>query len=313
MNLSHIIRKSANNIFYKIILFCFIKFRKLILKIYDPTISYRLDVILNLDNPLVKNEMFFPLSHNLPYILIKHPLYSDNVGVIAKYVFKKYSDLMVIDIGANIGDTIFMVKNHVDVPMLCIEGDSNYYKILEKNKASFKNVFTVNAFVSNNSTSIEGKLNATLGTGQIIYDNSNRLNMKTLDEIFVENKLEYNPKLLKIDTDGFDFKIIRGASNYINNYKPIIFFEYDPHCFLMNQENGLSIFSYLATMGYQIAIFYDNYGKAMSIQNLSDKIALKVAHHYMLNRNGNTYYDICCFNEDDNDVLTNLISSILID
>jgi hypothetical protein len=44
-----------------------------------------------------------PLSDELPIFLRSDPLYSGNQGRIAACLSAKYSDLMVIDIGANIG------------------------------------------------------------------------------------------------------------------------------------------------------------------------------------------------------------------
>ncbi len=39
----------------------------------------------------------------------------------------------MIDIGANIGDSVAVIRNLVQCPILCIEGDSQFVNIPEKN------------------------------------------------------------------------------------------------------------------------------------------------------------------------------------
>lgn len=46
----------------------------------------------------------------------------------------------------------------------------------------------------------------------------------TLDSIVTIYHFE--PNLIKIDTDGFDFKVLRGAQRTLKEYAPVIFFEW---------------------------------------------------------------------------------------
>src|SRR6266852_517263 len=87
---------------------------------FDPMVRYNLAGL----------ELRLPLSHNLPLYRRSFPLYSSNVGRIAAAVAAKYRDIHVIDIGANIGDTVAIVRAQVNCPILCVEGDASVCEIL---------------------------------------------------------------------------------------------------------------------------------------------------------------------------------------
>lgn len=47
--------------------------------------------------------------------------------------------MTLIDVGANVGDTIAVVKTEVDVPVIGVEGDEVTFSYLEKNSKQFNN------------------------------------------------------------------------------------------------------------------------------------------------------------------------------
>ena len=59
----------------------------------------------------------------------------------------------------------------------------------------------------------------------------------------------FSPNFIKIDTDGFDFKVLRGANNTLKTYKPVIFFEWDKIHLQAQNEDFLSIFPTTPTNG----------------------------------------------------------------
>ncbi|MBD2129906.1 hypothetical protein NDI39_22750 [Microcoleus sp. ZQ-A2] len=82
-------------------------------------------------------NLLLPFSHQLPFILKTYPLYSSNLARLAKYVKEKYEHLKFIDIGANIGDSIALLRKEAVFPILCIEGDEQFLSALEKNATFF--------------------------------------------------------------------------------------------------------------------------------------------------------------------------------
>ena len=111
-------------------------------------------IILMVDDPLVKCKigkftLLLPLSHNLPLYLKDYPNYSYNIGRISMLVKEKYPTLALIDIGANIGDSVAIIRTEVNFPILCIEGNQYFFKILEKNAIFFPDVYLENTYVGN--------------------------------------------------------------------------------------------------------------------------------------------------------------------
>jgi FkbM family methyltransferase len=205
----------------------------------------------------------------------------------------------MIDIGANIGDTVLMVKSKSDIPILCIEGENKFISYLHKNISKYKNVFVEESFVGDKK-SIKGNYILSGGSGRIIEDDKQtEINFKSLEEILTKYPEFKTCKLLKIDTDGFDCRIIKNEIAFIASVKPVIFFEYDP--FFYNKENSINVFDLLSEAGYSRAVFYENTGDYLLTTQLRDKELLADLHYYFSGRNMNRYCDIAVFPvEDDN-------------
>lgn len=106
------------------------KLRKKLVHKVDPLVRYR----------LCGNDILLPLSHGLPYFRKAFPEYSTNVARIAGIVKGKYNDLTFIDIGANIGDTLTILRGVAHFPILCIECEDRYFEILQKNSSNYSDI-----------------------------------------------------------------------------------------------------------------------------------------------------------------------------
>ena len=120
---------------------------------------------------------------------------------------------------------------------------------------------------------------------------------------FISSVIEKHPafanaKLLKIDTDGFDNKIIRGAATFLRQSKASIFFEYDPFYLAKQNENGPAIFDFLVDLGYDKWVIFDNHGRYLITLTKHDKHLFESLHQYY-NQEGNVYMDIWVIHESD--------------
>ena len=71
-----------------------------------------------------------------------------------------------------------------------------------------------------------------------------------------------NVRLLKIDTDGYDLRVIRGARRLLKATKPVLFFEYSPdHMAAVGEHQPMRVFDELGDLGYDRLLFYDNFGR----------------------------------------------------
>lgn len=251
-----------------------------------------------IDNIWVK----IPVSHNLPIFLGTHPLYSRNLPRISKIVYSKYPKLSLIDVGANIGDSVALIRNEVHFPILAIEGEPSLFSVLEQNSIKFDDLYIVKKFLGDCNVTINASISIEQGTMAYIKDDpscSDSINLQTLDDLLKDYPEFQDAKILKIDTDGFDLKILRGADNFLSEAKPVLFFEYSPFLLSQQQEDGLSIFPYLQSKGYKNLLIYDNLGYLMMQTTVDNLDLLSDLHNYFMSKKLQSYCDVCAFNDFD--------------
>lgn len=244
-------------------------------------------------------------SHRLPDILKKYPSYSMNLPRLVVKAITKYPQLRLVDVGANAGDTVALVRTMSNCPIYCVEGDDRYYRLLQGNMRQFDEVYLYNMYLGEVTGQVRSKTHAENGTLRLVNDVNKTVHVSTLDN-FIEREMIISAKVLKIDTDGYDFKILKGATKYLQNIKPLIFLEYDS-VFLEDQnDSGLDLFSYLQNHGYRAALFYDNYGRFLVSTEGLDSMLVRQLHGYIHKHKGAfQYYDICLFHEVDLDLFQN--------
>ena len=168
----------------------------------------------------------------------------------------------LIDIGAAIGDTILLINSNIDHAFdhaICIDGDSEFFSYLQKNLSSFTNVTCVHSLLSDTNSVNEKQLVRT-HSGTASAQGEAVVEAKTLDTILDELKIDFTIDLLKIDVDGYDGKVLKGAVKLLKQQKPNVIFEWHP---LLTSKTGNDLyepFFVLQSCGYQTFLFYSKYG-----------------------------------------------------
>ena len=251
--------------------------------------------------------MQIPFSHNLPFIFITCPQYADNLAVIAARVKLKYPAMTFIDIGANIGDTVALLREKADFPILCIEGDPYYFNLLKMNMKALSNVALEEVLIAESDSHISARLETQKGTAHLVKaEGSPTIRTARLGSVLKSQTQFAWAKMLKIDTDGFDGIIIRACGDYLQAAKPVLFFEYDPYFLQMQKDDGISIFKFLLDLGYEDALLYDNQGALSGTLELRDAKAAQAIHAKSSGFKGEFYYDICAFHQEDRDLFDDL-------
>lgn len=292
--LNRIIKKRNEGLFGKILNKIFLQLRHIYLLFNSSAlVTYDLEGI----------NISLPLRHDLPIVRKYFPLYDSNIGRIAKYLTKKYSGFQAIDIGANVGDTAIIIKSQLDIPILCIEADDLYSKLLKKNTMGLENLDYEQSFVGESGLG-NYQLVSYKGSARLIQtaNTQNNVAFKSLTEITEKHSQFNNVKFIKIDTDGFDCKIIRSNLDYLKLNKPVIFFEYDPYFLNLMGDDGLSVFNSLKNIGYEKLLIYDNTSVFKMSLNIQDVKALEELHLYYSGRQSEMYMDICAFHRDDSEL-----------
>ena len=249
-----------------------IEARKLILRAgSDPLVRYRIGAA----------ELELPLSHELPFHRSDHPDYGEAVGRIAAELGGP-----VVDVGANVGDTAAIVRAHSDVPILCVEGDDQFFPLLERNAEQFFDVELEPSYVRDNVVRAgEGRVERARGTARLVGgDRPGR----PLREILERHPRFARPALVKLDTDGMDVPILTANADLLGELQPVLFFEYDPHLGATPE-----VFVTLCDKGYEVAVVFENTGEYRETLALSDTARIAALHDEYTGHGGARYVDVC--------------------
>ena len=179
---------------------------------------------------------------------------------------------IVLDIGANIGAiSIALAKKHRNIEFHCFEPSPLVYNDLVFNK-SLNNITNLKAIKFAVSNSTENKINF---YSQISANNmglsSTKLNpdIDEYEKILVDNisideyatDLKHRIAVIKIDTQGSEFSVIKSAEETIKKNRPIIFFEFEEEYFKNNDErvkNKKDILEFFHNINYELYFLNEN-------------------------------------------------------
>ena len=249
-------------------------------------------------------DLLLPLSHQLPIYRSNHPLYSLNIGRIASCVVQKYPSTSIIDIGANVGDTAATIRANCKAPILCVEGDPYFFKLLQANVASsgMNDIEACFAFVGTERIERQGGLRHENGTASYSPNTPQSTHQIPLSEILTKLPNFRRSKLLKIDTDGYDCQILAAELNWISEARPIAFIEYDPYLTRIQGYDSRRIFSEMASVGYELALFWENTGEYLLSAELDDRALIEDIHLRYSQGAMRKYVDIAFIHQEDRDI-----------
>jgi FkbM family methyltransferase len=250
---------------------------KLIARITGRTIGFLLRHIGNdefVDTDLFGRSLLMPVSHFLPTTMAEFPQYNSPLVLAVEALSMgklQTPSLVVIDVGANIGDTAAIIEYHHPgiCSYFCIEPDPSLASICRENHATNPNVIVEQAFIGEDSDiSVrlidDGRANPST---QILSEPSSGKDMSALgrltrlDSIALDFcKRNGRVDLIKIDTEGFDYSIIRSASRILDEYGPAIYFEWYPKLLAGLGENITGPFGFLRGYGYKHFLFFNELG-----------------------------------------------------
>jgi FkbM family methyltransferase len=239
----------------------------------------------------------------LASIYTEYPEYSGELARLLQIAIRTYPDLGMLDVGASYGDTVAIAKSVADIPIVCIEGDQRTLMLLERNLRQFNGVSVHGAILGERRQALNAVLEDDGGNMRIRPTDAGEgalLTMTTLDHITGSLQYPERYRLLKIDTEGFDCRILRGGREFIASAKPIIAMEYHRLNMRRIGEEGLPTLWQLRELGYHDAFFFDNGGRFILATSLDQEEVIQDLHDYADGKEGGIfYYDLYLFHSDD--------------
>jgi FkbM family methyltransferase len=90
------------------------------------------------------------------------------------------------------------------------------------------------------------------GTGRLTTDRSGQaVTCTTLDAFAAERQID-RVALMKIDVEGWEPAVLRGAARVLRTSRPALIFEYDPAYVGRSGANGADLSAWLGTAGYRL-------------------------------------------------------------
>lgn len=238
--------------------------------------------------------------------------YMSQLATLARVMKKKYPGLSAIDIGSNIGDTACVIKTVADIPLVCIEGDDFTFEFLQQNLRQLQNVTAHKVFLGEKTGNIAASFekagwNTTIKPGDSA--SSQTIRIVSLDD-FLAGQPATACKLVKIDAEGFDCSILRGAKKFLQQSRPALTFEYNRDNMRAIGEKGLDTLVMLRDLGYSRTVLHDCNGRFFTDVELANEAAWRDSLDYADGREGMIYYfDLTMFHQEDADAAGEFINT----
>jgi FkbM family methyltransferase len=240
----------------------------------------------NLAVQLWGRQVRLPANHHLPVIVGNNPFcFMALVHCVAALANPK---LTIVDVGANVGDSVALLESYLPgrCRFVCVEPNAEWSPYLEANTDGLP-VEIVRRFIG------EGQ-NMTLkpgdaGTAGSIVTASGIASVP-LDEICEGRQIDF----IKVDTDGFDFPIMRSGVRTLTAGRPALFFEWDPALWSAQGENPEAVFDWLNEIGYTDFCFFGDGGHfyCRTKQRQPETIRSLVAVSTLRRGLDNIYWDV---------------------
>lgn len=219
--------------------------------------------------------------------LVDHFIYFSFPDIAIKnFITRLKSSDHIIDVGTNIGYTTLLFSKACNTgKVLSVEPSPSLFKTLTHHIDinSAKNVTALNVGLA------ERERTATLyqvnennsGMNRILEESegsstSESIILKTLDQL--ANELNFNTvNAIKIDVEGYELNVLKGAHQTLQNKKPILLIEVDD--FNLKQQNASikEMFEFLTSLNYELF-------------NAKTMKSIDLSKEYI-----NAHFDIICF------------------
>lgn len=210
----------------------------------------------------------------------KNQLQNENPLVAIKTAIRDQNEIVLFDVGANLGQTIKKMRFEFPVSKIyAFEPSRSCYNALKMN-LDFKNVFVFNNAVGSENTTIKFNeyswsalssiLKRAFGSAQIIdtYD----VDLISIDSFCKINNIS-KIDFLKTDTEGYELEVLKGASEMMDKNK--IQFVYTEVFFKENfigQASFGDIYNFLLSKNFELVKIYDFEITTDGLANRSDAL-----------------------------------------
>lgn len=215
-----------------------------------------------------------PPEHRLDVYRAANPLYDRRLPLLSRLVSAARPEGLIIDVGANIGDTVALCRMAgCDAPFIAIEPSARYFALLEANRqalpALFKNVRTLRAFIGVGAEPLSLVEGSGTAHAEIIHTITNLPASSDAPTLALSRVTDQPVSLIKLDTDGYDAAILSASLEFLRSSGAVIWAEAEVHD-RADEKRWNQLCTELAVSHPHICIF-DNFGFLVTHGSVVDK------------------------------------------
>lgn len=249
-------------------------------------------------------RLAMPSRHPLPATMALFPQYNRPFRLAAAalaYLRTGDAHLAVIDVGANIGDTIAILEQNCPARWLylCIEPDREMAAYCTANHAGNDRVQVRQVFIGEDEGADvwlldDGRANPSTKRQNDMDSLSQQSTGKLvrLDTASSSFAISHGIDLIKVDTEGYDFHVLRSGQSLLKTYQPALYFELFPKLLLEALDSVQAGFDYLAVLGYRYFVFFTNCGDLYCTVTDPDQIFLRGLENVTGRTSALLYFDV---------------------
>lgn len=223
----------------------------------------------------LSKEFIFEGKFNIRYNINKYSALDEiilNTGFLDEYILKnsflQNEKPIIIDVGANVGYiSLPLSKIYPHSRIYCYEADSRIFKKLIKNlklNRDVTNVFPYEIALQDKDIEsvnfyqrdlLDGDFKINLGLSTLSDVSHGKVKKYNVRASTIDNQVkELNIKhvdFIKIDVEGNELKVLKGAIKTIKDFNPIIQYEFSKTIDeLQGFDNSIQCFNFLRDLGY---------------------------------------------------------------
>ncbi len=184
------------------------------------------------------------------------------------------ADSLVIDVGANVGfcTNYFLKTIGSKGKVAAIEPEILNIKILRKRFAKViksEQLILFEKVVADTSGEYHLHIDEFNPGGHMIASEGVPVKGITIDEIV--SKIDLIPSLIKIDVEGHEEMVIKGAMKTLEKYHPVLFMEFHPRLLSECGTDYTKFLEHIENIGYKFHIFQNKQFEQVSITQIIEK------------------------------------------
>jgi FkbM family methyltransferase len=182
--------------------------------------------------------------------------------------------ISVVDVGAAVGDTVVLLLERCPDEIgqfYCVEPDEEFFVYLTRNLGGRPEVELFQTMLSDTEELASDVVRIHSGTASPQGD-------RTREAVRLDSLLTHaqNIDVLKIDTDGFDGKILGGSTEILDQHQPSVIFEWHPTLLTATGQEWDRPFRVLGEHGYRWFVWFTKEGEFNHIDDGFDEGATSV-------------------------------------